>query len=58
MQLTIHNSSTQTLVVVSVKLTPGQSKTVPFYYILEDYQQMLDLSSRVSDGKVQTNFSF
>jgi len=56
-KLTIHNSSAQTLVVVSVKLTPGQSKTVPLRYVLENYQRALDLSSLVNDGKVQITYN-
>lgn len=56
-KLTIHNSSAQTLVAVSVKLTPGQTKTVPLRYVLENYQRALDLSSLVNAGKIQITFN-
>jgi hypothetical protein len=56
-KLTIHNSSAHTLVVVSAKLTPGQSKTVPLRYVLENYQRALELAALVNSGAIQITYN-
>lgn len=56
-KLTIHNSSAHTLVVVSVKLGPGEAKTVPLRYVLENHQRALELSDLVNTGHIQVTFN-
>lgn len=56
-QLTIYNYSAYTLVVVNVKLAPGQSKTVPLRYVLENYQRSLELASLVNNGDIQITYN-
>jgi hypothetical protein len=56
-KLTVRSFSAHTLVVVNAKLAPGQIKTIPLRYVVENYQRALELSDLVNRGKIQLTFN-
>ena len=53
LKIVIYNRTNHPLVVVSAKVSPGQSRTIPLRHVLANYQRALELSVLVNKGDVE-----